>query len=124
MSGNESLEAWIAIPVALLLILGGSISLIGAFGLLRLPNFYQRMHAPALIVTLGTGCVLLASMLYFSLSASRLVVHELIISAFILLSAPVVSMLLLRAAIYRDLRARKPEIAAMREMLVSDSTKK
>lgn len=124
MNGSESLEAWIAIPVALLLIIGGSVSLIGAFGLLRLPNFYQRMHAPALIVTLGTGCVLLASMLYFSLSASRLVVHELIISAFILLSAPVVSMLLLRAAIYRDLRARKPEIAATREMLASDTAKK
>jgi multicomponent K+:H+ antiporter subunit G len=124
MSGTESLQAWVVIPVALLLFIGGSISLIGAFGLLRLPNFYQRIHAPAITVTLGAGCLLLASMLYFSLSASRLVVHELLISAFILMSAPVVSMLLLRAAVYRDLRAKKPDIAAIREMLPSDSTKK
>lgn len=114
------ISPWIAVPVAVLLFVGGSISLIGALGLLRLPSFYQRIHGPAITVSLGAGLLLMASMLYFSASASRPVIHELIISAFILLTAPVVSMLVLRAAIYRDLRAGKPESAAIREMLDAD----
>ena len=106
MSGLEQLPLWAALVVALLLVLGASIILTGALGLLRLPTFYQRMHGPALIVTLGAGCLLLASMLYFTVTQSRLVIHEVIISAFLLLTAPVVAMTITRAAVYRDLRAR------------------
>jgi multicomponent K+:H+ antiporter subunit G len=124
MSDITVLSPWIAIPVSVLLIAGGSICLIGALGLLRLPNFYQRIHGPAITLSLGAAFLLLASMLYFSVSASRPVIHELMISAFILMTAPVVSMLLLRAAVYRDLRAKKPESIAIRETLFSDSTKK
>ena len=112
MTGVADLPAWAAIPVALLLFVGASIILIGALGLLRLPTFYQRIHGPAIVVTLGAGCVLLASMLYFTVAQSRLVAHELIISIFLLLTAPVVSMLIMRAAVYRDLRARKREAGA------------
>lgn len=104
MKTFESLPAWAALPVSLLLILGGAIILIGALGLMRLPSFYQRIHGPALTVTLGAGCILLASMLYFSALQSRLVIHEIIISLFLLLTAPVVTMLIMRAAVYRDLR--------------------
>jgi len=101
------LPAWAALMVSLLLVLGGLIILLGAVGLLRLPNFYQRIHGPAITITLGAGCVLIASMLQFSILDSRPVLHELAISFFILLTAPVVSMLLMRAAVYRDLQARK-----------------
>ncbi len=100
---------WLGIPVALLLILGGIITFTGALGLLRLPNFYQRIHGPAVFITVGTGCFLIASMLYFSGTTSRPVVHELLITVFVLLTAPVVSMMILRAAVYRDLRARNPD---------------
>ena len=103
----EEIPAWAALPVAALLILGGSVILIGALGLLRLPVFYQRIHGPAITVTLGAGCVLLASMLYFSVLQSRPIAHELIIAAFILATAPVVAMMIMRAAVYRELRARK-----------------
>lgn len=109
MSGAEHLPLWAAIAVVFLLLLGGAISLIGALGLLRLPSFYQRIHGPAITITLGTGSLLLASMLYFSVLETRLVVHELLITLFVLLSAPVVSMLMLRTAIYRDLRSRRNE---------------
>jgi multicomponent K+:H+ antiporter subunit G len=104
MTDMNELPAWAALMVALLLILGGTIILIGALGLMRLPNFYQRIHGPAITVTLGAGSVLLASMLYFTLLQSRLVLHELIISVFLLMTVPVVSMLLMRAAIYRERR--------------------
>lgn len=107
MNEIEAMPIWASVLVALLLIVGGSIILIGALGLLRLPNFYQRIHGPAITVTLGAGCVLLASMLYFTVLQSRPVLHELIIAAFILMTAPVVTMLLMRAAVYRDLRATK-----------------
>lgn len=107
MKTFESLPAWAALPVSLLLILGGAIILIGALGLMRLPSFYQRIHGPAITVTLGAGCILLASMLYFSVLQSRVVIHEIIISLFVLLTAPVVAMLIMRAAVYRDLRLGK-----------------
>lgn len=107
MNGIESMPAWAAIPVALLLILGGVIVLTGALGLLRLPIFYQRIHGPAISITLGTGCVLMASMIYFTVLRSRLVIHEILISVFVCMTAPVVSMMIMRAAVYRDLRAGK-----------------
>ena len=112
MNGVENLPAWVALPVSFLLILGGCIIFIGALGLLRLPNFYQRIHGPAITITLGAGCLLIASMLYFSVLQSRIVIHELAISIFILMTAPVVSMLLMRAAVYRDLRAGKHDTGA------------
>ena len=112
MSGVEDLPGWAALAVSLLLILGASIVLIGAMGLLRLRTFYQRMHGPAITITLGAGSLLIASMVFFTVGQSRLVIHEVIISLFLLMTAPVVSMLIMRAAVYRDLRARKGETGA------------
>lgn len=103
----EQLPLWISLPVSLLLVLGGCIALIGCLGLLRLPHFYQRIHGPAITITLGAGCILIASMLLFSALETRPVVHELLITLFVLLSAPMVSMLVMRAAVYRDLRKRR-----------------
>lgn len=110
MSFAESLPWWVAVPVAVLLVLGGLITVIGALGLARLQNFYQRIHGPAITITLGAGCILVASMLYFTVTQARPVIHELLISVFILMTAPVVAMLIMRAAVYRELRARRSEI--------------
>ncbi|NNG24816.1 monovalent cation/H(+) antiporter subunit G [Telluria aromaticivorans] len=112
MTGIEHIPGWAALPVALLLVLGATIILIGALGLLRLRTFYQRIHGPAITVTLGAGCLLLASMVYFTVAQSRLVIHEIIISVFLLMTAPVVAMTIMRAAVYRDLRARRHEAGA------------
>ena len=112
MSGIAELPSWAALVVALLLFTGASIILIGALGLLRLGTFYQRIHGPAIMITLGAGCLLIASMVYFTVAQSRLVIHEVIIAAFLLMTAPVVSMLIMRAAVYRDLRARKTDAGA------------
>ena len=112
MSGIAHLPDWAALVVALLLFLGASVILIGALGLLRLRTFYQRIHGPAIVVTLGAGCILLASMVYFTAAQSRMVVHEVIIAGFILMTAPLVSMLVMRAAVYRDLRAKQADAGA------------
>ena len=116
MNGIEHLPGWAAIPVALLLVIGASIVVTGALGLLRLPTFYQRVHGPAIIVTLGAGFLLLASMVYFTVVQSRLVIHEIIIGVFLLLTAPVVAMTITRAAVYRDLRARRQDTGVTGEV--------
>jgi multicomponent K+:H+ antiporter subunit G len=87
---------------AVLLVTGAAITLIGAIGLLRLGTFYERVHAPTLGTTLGTVCIALASMIYFSALETRPVVHELLIVAFILVTTPVTLIILVRAAQLRD----------------------
>jgi multicomponent K+:H+ antiporter subunit G len=96
-----TLPAWAAIPAALLLIAGGLFALLGAVGMLRLPDFYARMHPPTMGTTLGAGSVLLASMLVSSALSHRAVVHEILITVFMTISAPVSAMLLMRAAVSR-----------------------
>ncbi len=100
----DNIPAWLAIAVAILLLAGSLVTLIGTLGLLRLPHFYQRIHGPAITITFGTGSFLIASMLYFTVLQSRPVIHELLITAFVMLTAPVTAMLLMRAAVYRELR--------------------
>jgi len=112
MNPLADLPDWAAVPVALLLILGGIVAATGALGLMRLPSFYQRVHGPAILITLGAGCILIASMICFSVLQTRLVLHELLITVFVLLTAPVVSMLIVRAAVYRDLRGNKRRAGA------------
>ena len=100
MNGTE-LPLWVTIPGTLLLIAAGLLTLIGAMGLVRLPDFFARMHPPTMGTTLGTGCVLIASMLVSSAIEQRPVVHELLITLFIVMTAPVTAMLLMRAAVFR-----------------------
>jgi multicomponent K+:H+ antiporter subunit G len=103
MTGLE-LPAWAAIPAGVLLIIGGLLVVIGSFGLLRMPSFYARMHPP----TLGTGCVLIASMLVSSAVAGRPVLHELLITLFLVMTTPVSAITLMAAAISRS-RTRTSE---------------
>jgi multicomponent K+:H+ antiporter subunit G len=95
---EAELSPWVAVPAAILLISGGLLTLIGTVGLLRLRSFYARMHAPTMGATLGTGCVIVASMLVSSAITHRPVIHELVISAFLTMTAPVTAILLMRAA--------------------------
>ena len=95
------LPAWAAVPASILLIIGGSLALIGSIGLLKLPSFYMRMHSPSMGNTLGAGCILLASMLVSSALLQRPVIHEVLITLFMVMTAPVSAMLIMRGAIYR-----------------------
>lgn len=98
----ENLPAWAAVPAAILLVLGGLFTLVGSLGLLRLEQFFQRMHAPSMGNTLGTGCVLAASVLVSSALANRPIVHEILITVFIVITAPMTAILLMRAAVKRS----------------------
>jgi|SRR5690625_876058 len=102
MSHAATLPAWAAIVTAIFVLLGASLALIGTIGLLRLKTFYERTHAPTLGTTWGIGCMLIASMLYFSVLQSRPVLHELLIAVFMTMTTPITLVLLVRAALYRD----------------------
>ncbi|RIA45557.1 multisubunit potassium/proton antiporter PhaG subunit [Hephaestia caeni] len=96
------LPLWAAIAVGFFVLLGASITLVGALGLLRMGNFYERIHPPTLGTTLGTACILIASMICFSTLHARPMVHEILIAIFVTLTTPITLMLLARAALYRD----------------------
>jgi multicomponent K+:H+ antiporter subunit G len=87
---------------AVLILLGAVLAFGGSLGLVRLKTFYERVHPPTMGTTLGTGLVLLGSMLHFSALESRPVVHEVLIGVFMTLTTPVTYMLLVRAALHRD----------------------
>lgn len=97
----EDLPLWASLPAAILLVAGGLFTLLGSIGLLRLRDFYARMHPPTMGTTLGTGCTLVASMLVSAALLHRPVVHELLIALLIVLTAPITAMLLMRAALHR-----------------------
>ncbi|MTH35840.1 Na+/H+ antiporter subunit G [Paracoccus limosus] len=87
------------ILVSLLLVLGGGFGLVGAWGLVRLPDAMSRLHAPTKSATLGVGAVLLASLIWFPSQGLGQDWHELLITLFLLLTAPVTGLMLARANI-------------------------
>ena len=96
------MSAFATILVSALVVVGAAFTLVGTIGLVRLPSFYQRIHAPTLGTTLGTACIALASMIYFTASGGRPVIHELAVIAFITVTTPAGLIILVRAALLRD----------------------
>lgn len=96
------LPAWAAILVAVLVVAGAAMTLVGSIGLLRFKTFYDRLHPPTLGSSAGTLLIVAGSIVCFSVLRSRLSVHEVLIALFVTLTTPVTFMLLARAALYRD----------------------
>ncbi|WP_424629725.1 monovalent cation/H(+) antiporter subunit G [Bradyrhizobium sp. SYSU BS000235] len=102
MNGTEDVPGWAAALTAVLILAGAIVTLIGSLGLLRLRTFYERVHAPTLGTTLGTGFIALASMVYFSVLQTRPVLHELLIIGLGIVTTPVALTILVGAARFRD----------------------
>ena len=92
---------WVELVVAVLLVLSGLFVLISALGYLRLPDFFLRMHPPALAYTFGSWCVTLAGILYFSVIESRAVLHPWLIIILLSMTVPVTTVMLARVALFR-----------------------
>ena len=90
------------LAVSLLVLSGALLVFLGSLGLLTLKTFYERVHPPTMGTTLGTGLVLIGSMVFFTVQESRPVLHEIVIAVFMTVTTPVTYMLLVRAALYRD----------------------
>lgn len=97
-----ALPPWAALAVALLALASALLTLIGCIGLLRLKQFYQRVHAPTLGTTLSLYLMLAATMLFFFLDQGRPVLHVLLIAACVIVTTPITLMLLVRAALARE----------------------
>lgn len=95
------------VVLSLLVVLGAAFALVGAWGLVKFRDFLKRLHGPTKASTVGVGAVLLASIGYFA-AAGRASLHELLITLFVFMTAPVAAHLLVKAAAHVDHRLRPP----------------
>jgi len=86
--------------VSALIVIGGFFGLVGSFGLLKLPDLMTRLHAPTKATTLGVGGVLVASMVYFSAVEGQISWHELMISLFLFITAPISAKMIAKAYLH------------------------
>jgi multicomponent K+:H+ antiporter subunit G len=87
------------------IVLAGSIFvLLGSVALLRLPDFYTRLHGPTKATTLGLGALVIASVVFFSWQAQTLKLQTLLIGIFIVLSAPVTAYMLIKVGMHLKLK--------------------
>ena len=90
------------ILIASCLVIGGIFGLVGSYGLLKLPDPMTRLHAPTKATTLGVGGVLVASMLYFLILGDGLSFHELLITLFLFLTAPITANFIAKTHLHRN----------------------
>jgi len=90
-----------------LIVVGAFFLLVGSYGLVKLPGTMRRLHAPTKATTLGIGSLLLASMIYFGGVQGHLSFHELLVTLFLFLTAPVSAHMIAKAHILRAKSERK-----------------
>ena len=90
--------------VATLIVIGALFTALGSFGLLRLRDFYSRLHSPTKATTLGVGSLLIASAVYFSHLQDGLSLHEILVAVFLFITAPVGAHLMAKAALHLRVR--------------------
>jgi multicomponent K+:H+ antiporter subunit G len=88
------------IAIAALILLGGAFALIGSWGLARLPGLMARLHGPTKATTLGVGGCLVASMLYFPAQGMEFSVHELLVTLFLFITAPISANMVAKAYLH------------------------
>lgn len=93
------------ITLALLVLAGALFVFIGSLGLARLNDFYTRLHGPTKATTLGVGCLLIASAVYFSLRNEGVSLHEILVTLFLFITAPVSAHLLAKAALHLKVKS-------------------
>lgn len=96
------LPLWAAWLIVVVTVCGSALALVGSVGLVILKRFYERVHAPTLGATLGMALIVIASVMFWSMSEGRLALRDLLIGVFLTVTTPVTLILLARAAVYRD----------------------
>ena len=103
---NEvSLPLWAEVLIAVLVLGGAIIALLGSLGLVRLKSYFERVHAPSIIATMGCWLIMWATFVFFSASGQGLALHALLIAVFIAVTVPITTIFLMRAALFRARRA-------------------
>jgi multicomponent K+:H+ antiporter subunit G len=94
------------IIVSAMLVVAGLFGLLGSWGLVKLDDTMKRLHAPTKATTLGVGGVLIASMVYFAVFLDDISLHELLITAFLFITAPITANFVAKAHMHRDVKER------------------
>ncbi|WP_037310365.1 Na+/H+ antiporter subunit G [Ruegeria halocynthiae] len=92
--------------IAFFLVISGIFGLVGSYGMIKLKDPMSRLHAPTKATTLGVGGVLLASICHSVLIEHHLSLHELLITLFLFLTAPITALFIAKWHIHRH---EKPE---------------
>lgn len=100
-----ALPLWLEAIIAVLVLAGAGLALLGAIGLLRLRTFFERVHAPAIVATLGCWLIMHATVIYFSVVDRSLALHALLIAVFVAITVPIMSIFLMRAGLFRARQA-------------------
>lgn len=91
--------------LSLLILVGALFTFVGSLGLARLRDFYTRLHGPTKATTLGVGCLLVASAVHFSLRGPGVSLHEVLVTLFLFITAPVSAHLLAKAALHLKVKS-------------------
>ncbi len=86
--------------ISLLIFIGAFFTLVGSIGLVKLPNFFMRLHGPTKATTLGLGSILSASVLFFYTYLDTISLDEFLIVVFLFITAPVSAHLMAKAALH------------------------
>lgn len=107
--------------IAALLVVGGVFGLIGSYGLLKLRDPMQRLHAPTKATTVGVGTALIASAFDLLLIGGRITWHEALITLFLLISAPMTALFLAKLNLHRTVdRTTLPPTGTARDWATFD----
>ncbi|EEF79676.1 Na(+) H(+) antiporter subunit G [Methylophaga thiooxydans] len=95
------------IILSILIIVGAFFTLVGSVGLFKLRDFYMRLHGPTKASTLGVGAILIASAIHFSVKTGDISLHEVLVTLFLFITAPVSAHLMAKAALHIKVRQDK-----------------
>lgn len=87
--------------VSVLIVIGAGFALVGSWGLVRLPSLMERLHGPTKASTLGLGAILVASVLWFHLARGEWTTHELLVSVFLFMTAPISANMIAKVHLHR-----------------------
>ena len=110
----ESAMWGVEVLVSVLQLAGAGFALVGSIGLARLPDFFMRLHAPTKATTLGVGAMMLGSAVHFGVRGDGLSLHELLLSVFLFVTAPVSAHLLAKAALHLKISTRSRPVSESR----------
>ncbi|MBA3058262.1 MAG: Na+/H+ antiporter subunit G [Gammaproteobacteria bacterium] len=94
--------------LSLLVLIGAGFTFVGSLSLVRFKDIYTRLHGPTKATTLGVGCLLVASSVFFSVTGAGLSLHEILVTFFLFITAPVSAHLLTKAALHLGLPSVAP----------------
>ncbi len=94
------------VAVSFMLVVAGFFGFVGALGLLVLPDPMTRLHGPTKAATLGVGASLIASLIWFPTLGDGLSVQELLITLFLLVTAPITGYFIARVNMFQHWRKK------------------